>query len=72
MKKTEDLDQLTKELKTLSQEIFLLKKRYKKLEDGSYKEELKNEIRSKQFQALFYIEKIQNLYKQKKDKDAEY
>lgn len=60
---TEDLDRLTEEVKDLSREIYLLKRRYIRLPEGLGKDQLNAEIRDKQFQALFYIEKIENLSK---------
>ena len=65
---TEDLDQLAKEAKVLSNDIGMLKKKYNRMPEGDSKEQLKTEIKSKQFQALFYIEKIENLSKAKKKK----
>jgi len=66
MKLTEDLDQLAKEAKALSNEIGMLKKRCNRTPEGDDKEKLKADIKDKQFQALFYVEKIENLSKAKK------
>ena len=63
MNVTEDLDQLAKEAKTLSNEIGMLKKKYNQMPEGDSKDQLKAEIKDKQFQALFYVEKIENLSK---------
>ena len=68
MNVTEDLDQLAKEAKTLSNEIGMLKKKYNQMPEGDSKDQLKAEIKDKQFQALFYVEKIENLSKAKKEK----
>lgn len=68
MNLTEDLDQLAKEAKALSNEIGMLKKKYNQMPEGDTKEQLKVEIKDKQFQALFYVEKIENLSKAKKEK----
>jgi len=65
---TEDLGQLSKEAKALSNEIGMLKKRCNRMPEGNSKEQLKAEIKDKQFQALFYVEKIENLSKAKKKK----
>ena len=64
---TEDLDQLAKEAKALSSEIGMLKKECNRMPEGDSKEQLKTEIKSKQFQALFYVEKIENLSKAKRN-----
>ena len=68
MNLTEDLDQLAKEAKTLSNEIGMLKKKYNRMSEDDDKEQLKAKIKDKQFQALFYVEKIENLSKAKKKK----
>ena len=67
MNLTEDLDQLAIEAKALSNEIGVLKKKCNRMPEGDSKEQLKTEIKSKQFQALFYVEKIENLSKAKKN-----
>ena len=61
---TEDLEQLSGEVKKLSQNIYLLKKQLASMSDGLEKDEFKKIILSLQYQALFYIEKIDNLYKE--------
>ena len=58
---TEDLEQLGKELRELSEEIALIKSEYNALPYGQEKEELLRIFKDKQWQALFYIEKISNL-----------
>jgi uncharacterized small protein (DUF1192 family) len=62
----EDLDSLASEVRELSQKIAILKKRYNRLQSGQEKEELREAIKLKQYQALFYIEKIENLSKASK------
>ncbi len=58
---TENLEQLEKELRELSEEIALIKREYNALPDGQEKEELLRTFKDKQWQALFYIETISNL-----------
>ena len=58
-----NIEQLQKELNELSQRIYCLKQL---IEDNSYKnslelKRLKNKLKNLQWQALFYIEKIENL-----------
>ena len=57
---TENLEQLSGEVKELSQNIYLLKKQLASMPDGLEKDELRKTILSLQYQALFYIDKIQN------------
>ena len=61
---SEDLEQLEKELQELSKEIALIKREYNALPDGQEKEDLLRTFKEKQWQALFYIEKIGNLSEQ--------
>ena len=61
---TENLEQLEKELRVLSEEIALIKREYNALPDGQEKEDLLRTFKDKQWQALFYIEKIRNLSEQ--------
>ena len=61
---TDDLEQLEKELRVLSEEIALIKREYNALPDGQEKEDLLRTFKDKQWQALFYIEKIRNLSEQ--------
>ena len=58
---TDDLDQLEKELREISEVIALIKSEYNALPDGQEKEDLLRTFKDKQWQALFYIEKIRNL-----------
>ncbi len=57
----EDLEQLEKELRELSEEIALIKSEYNALPDGQKKEDLLRTFKDKQWQALFYIDKGRNL-----------
>ena len=61
---TEDLQQLEQELQELSKEIALIKREFNKLPEGLKKEELLRLFKVKQWQALFYMEKIANLTEQ--------
>ena len=58
-----NIEQLQKELNELSRRIYCLKQL---IEDNSYKnsfelKRLRGELKNLQWQALFYIEKIENL-----------
>ena len=68
---SENLEQLEKELRELSEEIALIKSEYNALPDGQVKEELLRTFKDKQWQALFYIEKIGNLSEQKEQTSEE-
>lgn len=63
---SEDLDQLSKELRQLADKIAKMKAKEIKMEPGPERKNLKREIKQKQYQALFYMEKISNLEKQEK------
>lgn len=65
----EYLKQLSEELRQLSGEIAAMKEKALKMEHGPEKEKFKREIRAKQYQALFYIEKIENLSKEAREKE---
>ena len=58
---SENLEQLEQELREISEEIALIKSEYNALPDGQEKEELLRTFKDKQWQALFYIDKISNL-----------
>jgi uncharacterized coiled-coil DUF342 family protein len=60
---TENLEQLSGEVKELSQNIYLLKKQLANMTDDPEKDELRKTILRLQYQALFYIKKIDNLSK---------
>ncbi len=61
---TENLLQLEQELRELSEEIALIKREFNSLNEGAEKEALRSKFKDKQWQALFYIEKIRNLSEQ--------
>ncbi len=61
---TESFEQLEKELRELSEEIALIKSEYNALPYGQAKEDLLRTFKEKQWQALFYIEKMVNLQDQ--------
>jgi hypothetical protein len=51
---------LSQEVKELSAQIASLKSAWTALEAGPEKDHLREEIRMRQYQALFYIDKIEN------------
>ncbi len=61
---TENLIQLEQELRELSKEIALIKSEYNALSDGQVKEDLLRTFKDKQWQALYYMEKMINLTEQ--------
>ena len=63
----EDLNKLSKELREIADEIAAMKTEEIKMMPGPEKKKLQQEIRLKQHQALFYLDKINNLTKSKKD-----
>ncbi len=60
----EELLKLSVEANELSNHIACLKRKKNQLAEGPEKEQLIEEIKMRQFQALFYIEKMENLSKQ--------
>ena len=68
---SENLEQLEKELRELSEEIALIKRKCNALPDGQVKEDLLRAFKDKQWQALFYIEKIRNLSEQQEQTSKE-
>ena len=62
-KPTENILTLSQEVREISNEIALMKRKKNIIPDGEEKEKLKAEIEMKQYQALFYIEKMGNLSK---------
>ena len=60
-KATEDLDKLSKEVRQLGDEIANMKAREIKMVHGAERRLLNKIIRDKQYQALFYLEKMENL-----------
>ena len=65
----EYLYQLSEELRQISGEIAAMKTKALKMEHGPEKEKLRQEIKDKQWQAMFYIEKIENLGKDDREKE---
>ena len=61
---SENLDQLEKELRELSEEIALIKSEYNALPDGQEKEDMLRTFKGKQRQAMYYMEKMINLTEQ--------
>jgi hypothetical protein len=60
----EELKKLSFEVRDLSKEIGTLKSMKNKTESKEERFKLKQAIKHKQYQALFYIEKIENLSKE--------
>ena len=65
---TENLDKLAKEMRQLADEIAAMKAREIQLEHGPERKALNREIRGKQYQALFYMDKINNLAREERAK----
>ena len=53
--------ELSIEAKKISNHIGMLKRKKNRLEDGPEKDKIQNEIKALQYQALFYLEKMENL-----------
>ena len=64
-KSHEELNKLSEEVKQLSAEIASMKRKANRMDDGVEKDKLIKDIKDKQFQALFYIEKMNNISKDK-------
>lgn len=64
---TEDLVQLSTEVKKISKDIAGLKSRARKMAESPEKKQLIKDIKTLQYQALFYIEKMENLSKNSKE-----
>lgn len=58
---TDDLLKLSMEARELSYYIARLKRKLNRMAEGPDKEQLREDIKMRQFQALFYIEKMDNL-----------
>jgi len=56
-----DLLELTIEAKKISDHIGMLKRKKNRLAEGPEKNKLLEEIKMHQYQALFYLEKMENL-----------
>ena len=61
---SQELLKLSIETKKLSDHIGKLKRKKNLLEEGPEKNNIREEIKSLQYQALFYIEKMENLNSQ--------
>jgi len=61
---SDELLKLTREVRELSDHIAWLKRKKNELPEGPEKEQLAEDIKIRQFQALFYLEKMENLAKQ--------
>ena len=62
---TEDLEKLSIELRQIAEQIAAMKDEEIKMAHGPERNKFKQEIRLKQHQALFYINKVENLQKRK-------
>ncbi len=60
---TEDLLTLSHEVRAISDQIGAMKRQKNEMVEGEEKEKLREDIKIKQYQALFYIEKMGNLSK---------
>lgn len=60
---SEDLDKLSKELRQLADKIAKMKAKEIKMEPGAERKKFKQEIKQKQYQALFYMEKRYRIMK---------
>ena len=68
---SENLEQLEQDLRLLSEEIALIKSEYNVLSYGQVKKDLLRTFKDKQWQALFYLEKIANLTEQQESESGE-
>ncbi len=64
-KPTEDILTLSQEVREISNQIGALKRKKNLMLDGEEEERLREIIKMKQYQALFYIEKMGDLSKEK-------
>ncbi len=60
----DELLKLTKEVRELSDHIAGLKRKNNTMPEGPEKDQLIEDIKMRQFQALFYLEKMENIAKQ--------
>jgi predicted RNA-binding protein with EMAP domain len=67
---SEELMSLKAEIKALSMHIASLKRRAEQINDGLEKEKLTRRIITRQWQVLFYLEKIENLSRQQSQTEA--
>ena len=63
-KQSDELLKLSAEAKELSEHIARLKRKMNRMPDGPEKDKLSEDIKMRQFQALFYVEKMENLSKE--------
>ena len=68
-KPTENLRQLSDEVKLISLDIAELKDKFNDMDDGPEKLQLEKDIKTLQYQALFYIEKIENLSRAEQEEE---
>jgi hypothetical protein len=66
-KSQEELIKLKKEVNQLSAEIDSMKCKANRMDGGTEKDKLLREIKDKQFQVLFYIEKMNNISDRKQE-----
>ncbi len=66
-KQTEDLLTLTQEVREISDQIGAMKRQENRMADEEERESVREDIKIKQYQALFYIEKMGNLSKGEKE-----
>ena len=60
---SENLSVLSEEMREISNEIAVMKREKNRMADGPEKEQMIINIKDKQFQALFYLEKMENIAK---------
>ena len=65
-KPIEEILTLSQEVREISDEIAVMKRKKRVMTDGEEKEKLSKDIKMKQYQALFHIEKMDNLSKARK------
>jgi len=65
--KNEELLTLIEETKQLSKVIADLKQKANRMDAGPEKDKTLNEIKMRQHQALFYIDKMENVSKERKN-----
>jgi len=70
-KPTEDILTLSQEVREISDEIAVMKRKKNEMVEGGGKESLKEDIKMKQYQALFYIDKMGNLSREMENKSIE-
>ena len=62
-----DQEMLEAQLREVYKDIYKLKVEYAKNEDSHTKKKIKKEIKNKQYQAMFYREKINNLIREEEE-----